>query len=93
MVTGDIKEDWWQKKRGKKLGARMELLNEIYSQATDLDTFYMYDTSTFLQYAKQEIDENIKDSSITETKELIELSNIERLTSKKEEKINGIDNK
>jgi hypothetical protein len=87
LVTGDIKEDWWQKKRGKKLGARMELLNEIYSQATDLDTFYMYDTSTFLQYAKQEIDENIKDSSITETKELIELSNIERLTSKKEEKI------
>ncbi len=84
LVTGDIKEDWWQKKRGKKLGARMELLNEIYSQATNLDTFYMYDTSSFLQYAKQEIDENIKDSSITETKELIELSSQERLKIKKE---------
>ncbi|WP_157663319.1 PIN-like domain-containing protein [Polaribacter sp. SA4-12] len=84
LVTGDIKEDWWQKKRGKKLGARMELLNEIYSQATDLDTFYMYDTSSFLQYAKLEIDENIKDSSISETKELIELSSQERLKIEKE---------
>lgn len=84
LVTGDVKEDWWQRKRGKKLGARVELLNEIYSEAPDLDTFYMYDTSSFLQYAKQEIDANIKDSSITEAKELIELSNRERINSRKQ---------
>jgi uncharacterized protein (UPF0335 family) len=78
LVTGDVKEDWWQKKRGMRLGARMELLNEIYSNAKDLDTFHMYDTSSFLKYAKQEIDDKIKDSSITETKELIDLSNQER---------------
>lgn len=84
LVTGDVKEDWWQKKRGKKLGARMELLNEIYSEANELETFYMYDTSSFLQYAKQEIDENIKESSISETKELIELSNQEREITKKQ---------
>lgn len=84
LVTGDVKEDWWQKKRGMKLGARMELLNEIYSEATELDTFYMYDTSSFLKYAKQEIDVNIKESSITETKELIELSNRERIISRKQ---------
>lgn len=84
LVTGDVKEDWWQKKRGKKLGARMELLNEIYSEATELNTFYMYDTSSFLQYAKQEIDVNIKESSITEAKELIELSNRERILSRKQ---------
>lgn len=83
LVTGDVKEDWWQKKRGMKLGARIELLNEIYTEATDLDTFYMYDTSSFLQYAKQEIDNSIKDSSISETKELIELSNRERIISSK----------
>lgn len=78
LVTGDVKEDWWQKKRGMRLGARMELLNEIYSNATDLDTFHMYDTSSFLKYAKQEIDDKIKDSSITETKELIDLGAEER---------------
>lgn len=31
LVTGDVKEDWWLEKRGKKLGPRKELLNEIYS--------------------------------------------------------------
>lgn len=83
LVTGDVKEDWWQKKRGMKLGARIELLNEIYTEAPLLDTFHMYDTSSFLMHAKQEIDNNIKESSITETKELIELSKTERINSGK----------
>lgn len=78
LVTGDVKEDWWLKRRGKKLGARSELLNEIYSQAPELDTFYLYDTSSFLKYAKQEIDDKIKDSSIEDTQKLIQLSNDER---------------
>ena len=90
LVTGDIKDDWWLKKRGKKLSARIELLNEIYSEVTNLNTFYMYDTSSFLQYAKREIDSNIKDSSITETKELIELSNQNRIISKENKLISNI---
>ncbi len=79
LVTGDVKEDWWFEKRGKKLGPRIELLNEIYSEVTSLDTFYMYDTSSFLQYAKKELELNVKESSINETKELIELSRQSRL--------------
>jgi len=39
----------------------------------------MYDTSTFLQYAKKELKLDIKDSSITETKELIELGRLDRI--------------
>lgn len=79
LVTGDVKEDWWFEKRGKKLGPRNELLNEIYTECPDLDTFFMYDTSTFLQYAKKELKLDIKESSIAETKELIELSRQDRI--------------
>lgn len=79
LVTGDIKEDWWFEKRGKKLGPRNELLNEIYHEAPDLDTFFMYDTSSFLLYAKKELELNVKDTSISETKELIELIRQKRL--------------
>lgn len=71
LVTGDVKEDWWEEKRGKKIGARKELLNEIYTQCPELDVFHLYNTSTFLKFAKEEIDKTIKDSSITETLELI----------------------
>lgn len=71
LVTGDVKEDWWEEKRGKKIGARKELLNEIYTHCAELDVFHLYNTSTFLKFAKEEIDKTIKDSSITETLELI----------------------
>lgn len=75
LVTGDIKEDWWEEKRGKKIGARKELLNEIYTQCPELDVFHLYNTSTFLKFAKEEIDKTIKDSSISETLELINNNN------------------
>ncbi|EGL2796192.1 PIN-like domain-containing protein [Citrobacter sp. Cs237] len=74
LITGDVKEDWWIEKRGKKLGPRKELLNEIYSKVPELKTFYMYDTSTFLKHAKSELSVNISDTSITQTKDLIERS-------------------
>lgn len=78
LVTGDVKEDWWLEKRGKKLGPRLELLNEIYSGCPDLQTFYMYDTSSFLKYAQKELDNKVKDSSIKEAKRLIDESTILR---------------
>jgi hypothetical protein len=74
LVTGDVKEDWWLEKRGKKLGPRKELLNEIYSEAPNLKTFYLYDTSSFLRYAKSELRLDISDTSINQAKDLIERS-------------------
>jgi hypothetical protein len=71
LVTGDLKDDWWEEKRGRKIGARKELLNEIYEECPDLEVFYLYNTSSFLKFAKQEIDNSIKDSSINETLDLI----------------------
>lgn len=76
LVTGDVKQDWWLEKRGKKLGPRIELLNEIYTELPELDTFYLYDTPSFLRYAKQEIDDQIKESSIDEAQQLIDQNKI-----------------
>ncbi|MCT7572786.1 PIN-like domain-containing protein [Aliarcobacter butzleri] len=81
LVTGDVKEDWWLEKRGKKLGARKELLNEIYTEAPKLQTFYLYDTSSFLRYAKSELNLEIRDSSISQAKDLIERSRLNRFAN------------
>jgi hypothetical protein len=76
LITGDTKEDWWQEKRGKKLGPRYELLNEIYFAASGLKVFHMYDTSSFLLHSKQYLKIDINDQSIKETKDLIEYNKL-----------------
>ena len=70
LITGDLKEDWWLKKSGKTLGPRKELLNEIYCKAPKLENFYLYETSTFLARARDKLNINVKESTITETKNL-----------------------
>jgi hypothetical protein len=72
LVTGDVKEDWWEEKRGRKLGPRKELLNEIYHSCEDLERFHIYNTSSFLKFAKQELDSKIRETSIKETQKLID---------------------
>jgi PIN like domain len=81
LVTGDVKEDWWLEKRGKKLGPRKELLNEIYTEAKCVQNFYMYDTASFLKYAKSHLKASVQDSSITQAKNLIEKSRQSRVVA------------
>jgi hypothetical protein len=82
LVTGDTKEDWWQEKRGKKIGPRYELLNEIYHKVKTVKLFHIYDTSSFMQYAKKHIKVDIKEQSIVETKDLLEIDR-DRVTNDK----------
>ena len=70
LITSDIKEDWIYKVKGQKAGVRKELLDEIYTNCPDLDTFHMYDTSSFLFSAQTYIDKSIKDESVEEAKNL-----------------------
>jgi hypothetical protein len=70
LVTGDVKEDWWREKRGKKLGPRYELLNEIYYRVRSMKFFHIYDSSNFMKYAKEYAKIDIKQESINETIEL-----------------------
>lgn len=71
FVTGDVKEDWWFEKSGKKIGPRRELLNEIYTAAPTLENFYMYDTAGFLKHAQKYLKADIQDLTITQTENLI----------------------
>lgn len=81
LVTGDVKEDWWLEKRGKKLGPRKELLNEIYTEAPCVQYFYMYDTASFLKHAKVHLEARVQDSSITQAKDLIAKSRKNRASA------------
>jgi len=81
LVTGDVKEDWWLEKRGKKLGPRRELLNEIFRDAECVQNFYMYDTASFLKHAKSHLKASVQDSSISQAKDLIEKNRQSRLVS------------
>lgn len=74
LVTGDVKEDWWLEKRGKKLGPRKELLNEIYTAAPALKHFHMYDTSNFLRRVTERLTVNVSESTISETENLLIVS-------------------
>lgn len=78
LITGDVKEDWWYEKRGKRLGPRRELLNEIYYKVPSLEFFHMYDTSNFLMRARDAFKINVQESSIKEAKILIEESRSNR---------------
>jgi hypothetical protein len=49
LVSDDLKEDWWQVHRGRKLGPRPELLEEF--QACSGQEFQMYELTQFLRFA------------------------------------------
>jgi hypothetical protein len=51
FISDDAKEDWWWIHRGRKLGARPELIEE-FRAATDQD-FHIYEFSQFLQIAAE----------------------------------------
>ncbi|MCR5862264.1 PIN-like domain-containing protein [Flavobacterium sp. J372] len=72
FVTDDNKKDWWTIRRGKTLGPRYELLNEIYFEAEDLKLFHMYDSHNFMKYSKENLEIDIRDESIAEAKDIIE---------------------
>lgn len=72
FVLNDLKEDWWKIVKNKRIGLRYELLNEIYHKAPSLKLIYAYNTSTFMENAKNMFSINIKDSSIEDAKEVVE---------------------
>lgn len=71
LVTGDSKDDWWNVKRGKRIGPRRELLNELYFEAPSVEMFHMYETSSFMQYAKEYLEVDIEQQSIDEAKDIL----------------------
>ncbi|MFI8715261.1 PIN-like domain-containing protein [Brevibacillus brevis] len=75
FVTGDAKEDWFEKIRGKTQGPRLELLYE-FKKETDCD-FFMYHTDRFMKYAQTLVKPGIDEGAIQE------ISDVRKVTEKK----------
>lgn len=68
FITDDRKEDWWLKFKGKTIGPRPELIDEIYSEA-GVD-FYMYQTEQFMTFAQKFIKGVVNKEAIEEIQEI-----------------------
>lgn len=77
LVTDDRKEDWWIRFNGKTLGPRPELIKEF--KTTTSQSFHMYQSDRFLEFARDYLNEDVKQNSIDEIRELRRLDEKERL--------------
>lgn len=77
FVTDDHKEDWWLKHKGKTVGPRPELIQEILSEAGV--TFYMYQTDQFMDYAEKFLHLQEQPAAIAEVREVREQDEVEHL--------------
>jgi hypothetical protein len=72
FITDDDKDDWWWTYKGKTIGARPELVQEIQQKA-NVKSFYMYNSARFLKYAKEYLGAEINQETINQVKEISEL--------------------
>ena len=68
LITDERKDDWWLKSKGKIIGPRPELIDEISSKANV--SFYMYRVDQFLDHVRKFLDKQVQDESIEEVREL-----------------------
>lgn len=70
FVTGDVKEDWFQIVMGMTVGPRPELIDELQKEKEVL--FYIYPTDSFLKYAQERLQIEVKEQTLAEVREIIE---------------------
>ncbi|HBG28713.1 MAG: hypothetical protein A2Y10_12230 [Planctomycetes bacterium GWF2_41_51] len=70
LISGDIKEDWWLEKDGKKLMPLPQLKKELYDKAGV--GFHIYTADRFLELNKTDV-KKINDSAIKEVRKIREL--------------------
>lgn len=68
LVTGENKEDWWQKEKGKIISPRPELMNEIHNEAGV--GFYLYQGAQFLKYAQEFLKLEDQQAAVQEVEEI-----------------------
>ena len=72
FITDDSKADWWWKVEShgsRTIGVRPELKDEILREA-EVDNFHVYNTESFLSYAKQQLNAQVTEKAIEEVKEI-----------------------
>lgn len=70
FITDDKKEDWMQiisSNGSKVIGPRPELVSEICNKA-NVDKFHIYNTESFLKFAKKYLQTEIKEAAIKDVK-------------------------
>lgn len=72
FITGDNKEDWWQKEDGKTLGPHPGLIREAITDG-GIAHLWIYTPDRFLQYAKMYLEAaNVTDDAVGKVKEVSE---------------------
>ncbi|MHB1325516.1 MAG: PIN domain-containing protein [Thermoleophilia bacterium] len=67
FITDDRKEDWWYKFKGRSIGPRPELIEEIISES-GITMFYMYQADQFMKYARQYLKQEVGEDAIQEVR-------------------------
>jgi len=83
LVTDDKKEDWWEKFKGKTIGARPELIKEFRDRTSN--TFHMYQADRFLELASENLDEQVSDEIVEEVRDVRRRSVLAKSKSRDEE--------
>lgn len=68
FVTDDRKEDWWVKKSGKIISARLELLEEFQKKTNS--SIYIYQSEQFIEFAFKFFDVEDAQSAVEEVQEV-----------------------
>lgn len=68
LITDDRKDDWWWRFEGKTIGPRPELVEEMLSKAGV--SFYMYQTDSFMKYAREYLEQRVKEEAIDEVRDV-----------------------
>jgi hypothetical protein len=69
FVTNDTKEDWWWIAKGRTIGPRPELVDEMMQKA-GVD-FYMYNSDRFMNYARKYLGIDVEQEAIDEVQDII----------------------
>lgn len=74
FITEDLKEDWWRRIEGKKLGPRVELVEE-FGRETNGRRVHFYETLRFLEFAKERGLSSVREASLGEVRRISETRN------------------
>jgi hypothetical protein len=79
LITDDSKDDWWLIHKGKTIGPRPELIQEMHSKTAI--PFYMYSSDRFLEYAQKLLMIEDQEGAIAEAKEIREQDTANRIAA------------
>lgn len=83
FISGDVKEDWWLEKDGKRIMPLPQLKKEIFDEA-GVD-FHIYTADRFLEYYQEKYQQNSIDTKlINEVRKIRELEEMKMTRARRE---------